>query len=311
MNIKKNFTIFSGRSHHVFSQELSQVVGVPLGNIKIKDFPDGEIGVHISENVRGRDVFVVQSMAKKPNFYLMELLIIVDALKRASAQNIFAVIPYYCYARQDRKNLGREAITAKLVADLLQAAGVAGVLTMDLHTDQIEGFFDIPVDHLRSCKTLVEKIKQQHVPDLVVVAPDVGGLRLGREFSTELKVDLAVVNKRRLDAGQVEANALIGCVKEKNVLLVDDVSSTGETLRKAALVCKAQGAKKIYVALAHGLMIDQLEVVQLFETVFVTNSVDLSDKAPQLEIVTVAPLFAKAIQSMVAGESVSSLYRSS
>lgn len=309
MNMKENFLLFSGRSHSSFSAELSKVLGVPLGNIKIKDFPDGEIGVHISENVRGRDVFVVQSMAKNPNFYLMELLIIVDALKRASAKNIFAVIPYFCYARQDRKNLGREAITAKLVADLLQTAGVAGVLTMDLHTDQIEGFFNIPVDHLRSCLTLAEEIKSKKIQDLVVVAPDVGGLRLGREFSTELKVDLAVVNKRRLDAGQVEANALIGCVKEKNVLLVDDVSSTGQTLKKAMLVCKAQGAKKIYVALAHGLMIDGLEVMKSFEKVFVTNSVSLKE-SPHLAIISVAPLFAKAINCMVSGDSVSSLSKS-
>jgi ribose-phosphate pyrophosphokinase len=310
MNIKKDFTIFSGRSHPSFSTELSQVLGVPLGNILIKDFPDGEIGVHIGENVRGRDVFVVQSMAKNPNFYLMELLIIVDALKRASANNIFAVVPYFCYARQDRKNLGREAITAKLVADLLQTAGVSGVLTMDLHTDQIEGFFNIPVDHLRSCLTLVEVVRQKNIKDLVVVAPDVGGIRLGREFSTELKVDLAVVNKRRLDAGQVEANALIGHVKEKNVLLVDDVSSTGNTLKKAALVCKAQGAKNIYVALAHGLMVDSLDVKKMFDKVFVTNSVSLHG-CPHLEVVSVAPLFAKAIRSMLTGASVSSLSKSS
>ncbi len=299
LSSSQSFVVFSGTSNKKLSTEIAGSLGVKLGDLEIKDFPDGEIGVRVSEVVRGRDVFVVQSMAKKPNFYLMELLIIIDALKRASAKAIYPIIPYYCYSRQDRKNEGREPITAKLVADLLEKSGADGVISMDLHTDQIEGFFNIPVDHLRSSSTIIDSLKKHKIDDLVVVSPDVGSLRLGREYSSELSVDLAVLNKRRLNPKQVEASALIGEVTGKNVLLVDDICSTGETIKNAAKVCKALGAKKVYAAIAHGLNDHLLEDDPVIEKVFVTNSIERSSSSSKCEIVSVGKLFAKAIEKII------------
>ena len=313
MDQKKNFILFSGRSHPDLSREIASFLKVDLGRVTIEDFPDGEIGVRINENVRGRDVFVIQSIARQPNFYLMELLILIDALKRASARNIMAVLPYYCYARQDRKDRGREPITAKLVADLLERVGVTSVMTMDLHTEQIQGFFNIPVDNLHARTALVQAVKNYGVSDCVVVAPDIGSVKLGREFSSELHTDMAVINKRRLDAEQVEANALIGEVKGRNVLLVDDMYSTGKTIEKAAKLCKTLGANRIFGAITHGLMIGDSLVDSFIEKLFITNSlppVEGSLKS-NVEIVSVASLFGLAIQSVIEGRSISSLFKSS
>jgi ribose-phosphate pyrophosphokinase len=314
MDQKKNFILFSGRSNAALSEEIADVLKMTLGKVTIEDFPDGEIGVRINENVRGRDVFVIQSIARQPNFYLMELLILIDALKRASAKSITAVLPYYCYARQDRKDKGREPITAKLVADLLERVGVTRVMTMDLHTEQIQGFFNIPVDHLHARLSLIQAIKKYGVNDCVIVTPDIGSVKLGREFSSDMGTDMAVINKRRLDAEQVEANALIGEVKGRDVLLVDDMYSTGGTMKKAARVCKALGARRIFGAVTHGLMIGQDSIVDgLIERLFITNSVIPTEGSIQsnVEIVSVAPIFGQAIQYAIEGRSISSLFKTS
>lgn len=313
MDQKKNSIIFSGRSHPDLSKEIAKFLKVDLGKVTIEDFPDGEIGVRINENVRGRDVFVIQSIARQPNFYLMELLILIDALKRASARNITAVLPYYCYARQDRKDRGREPITAKLVADLLERAGVTCVMTMDLHTEQIQGFFNVPVDNLHACPALVQAVKNYGVSDCVVVAPDIGSVKLGREFSSELHTDMAIINKRRLDAEQVEANALIGEVKGRDVLLVDDIYSTGGTIKKAAKVCKALGANRIFGAITHGLMIGDALVDSSIEKLFIADTLPPIERSlqPNVIIVSVASLFGQAIQSVIEGRSISSLFKSS
>lgn len=296
----------------MLAQEIASFLKMELGKVIIEDFPDGEIGVRINENVRGRDVFVIQSVARQPNFYLMELLIMIDALKRAFARTIVVVLPYFCYARQDRKDKGREPITAKLVADLVERVGATCVMTMDLHTEQIQGFFDIPVDNLHARPALVQAVKDYGITDCVVVTPDIGSVKIAREFSADLRADMAIINKRRLDAEQVEANALIGEVKGKDVLLVDDIYSTGGTMKKGAKVCKALGAKRIFGAVTHGLMLGEGCVDSLIERLFITDT--LAQKAgyhaSNVQVVTVAPVFGQAIQSFVDGGSVSSLFKS-
>src|SRR5579872_587310 len=258
MQTENSFMLFAGTSHPELAQQIAADLGVQLGKVLIETFPDNEIGVQILENVRGRDVFVLQSIARHPNLYLMELLILVDALKRASARSIVAVIPYFGYARQDRKGKGRVPITAKLVADLLEKAGVTRVLTLDLHTEQIQGFFDIPVDNLYARPVLVEAVEKLGLINLVVVAPDVGSIKLARDFAEGLKVDFAIVDKRRVNAKQVEIDALIGEVTGKNVLLVDDMCTTGGTLKTAANVCKKAGAKSVIAAATHGLLVGKV-----------------------------------------------------
>ncbi len=308
--MSKNYALFAGTSHPELAKQIAHCLGISLGKARIEMFPDGEIGVRILESVRGRDVFIVQSIAHNPNFYLMELLILVDAFKRASARSIIAVIPYYGYARQDRRGREREPITAKLVADLLQTAGVTRVLTMDLHTEQIQGFFDIPVDNLYGRTVLVETLLKQKLDRCVVVTPDVGSIKLARGYAEALKVDLAIIDKRRINAkGQVEVAALIGDVKGKDVLLVDDIWSTGGTLKTAAKVCKKAGAKRIYAAVTHGLFVgDELKDSEI-EKIVVSNTVPTPEtvKRKTLQIVSVAPLFGKAIESIVGAKSISSL----
>lgn len=311
MQNENNFLLFAGTSHSELAQQIANCLDIPLGKARIKTFPDGEIGVHILENVRGRDVFVLQSVARHPNLYLMELLIIVDALKRASARSIVAVIPYFGYARQDRRGMGREPITAKLVADLLERAGVTRVLTMDLHTEQIQGFFNIPVDNLYGRLVLAEAVKKLNLEQGVVVTPDIGSIKLAKAYAASLNWDLAIVDKRRINAEQhVEVTALIGNVKDRNVLLTDDVCSTGGTLKSASLICKQEGAKCILAAVTHGLMIGSAFEESAIEKMFIGNTVPLSDDVSRdrLEIVSVASLFGKAIDSILGAKSISSLY---
>ncbi len=302
--------LFSGSSHRELAQEIAQSLGITLGNVLIETFPDNEIGVQILENVRGRDVFVLQSIARHPNLYLMELLIIIDALKRASARTIVAVIPYFGYARQDRKDKGRVPITAKLVANLLEKAGATRVLTMDLHAEQIQGFFDIPVDNLYARPILAEAVMAMGLKNCVVVSPDIGSIKLARAFADEIKADLAIVDKRRVNANQVEVNALIGDVEGRDVLLVDDMCSTGGTLKIASRVCKKAGAKRICAAVTHGLLLGQAFEESAIEKMLISNTVPLIDgyDSHRLQIVSVAPLFAKAIDSIVSAKSISSLF---
>jgi ribose-phosphate pyrophosphokinase len=313
MSTERPFMLFAGTSHCELAQEVAKDLGVPLGKIQIEAFPDEEIGVQILESVRGRDVFVLQTIARHPNSYLLELLIIVDALKRASAHSITAVIPYFGYARQDRKDKGRVPITAKLVANLLEKAGVSRVLTMDLHAEQIQGFFDIPVDNLHARPILVEAIQKMGVKEGVVVAPDIGSVRLARAFAGKLGLDLAIVDKRRVNAERVEPNALIGEVKGKNVFLFDDMCSTGGTLKTAARVCQQAGAKKIFAAVTHGLLLGQAFEESAIEKMIITDTIPLPEdrKRGRLQVVSVANLFADAIRSIVEAKSISSLSNSS
>jgi len=313
MHTENHFMLFAGSSHRDLAQQIADCSGVQLGKVNIQTFPDGEIGIHILENVRGRDVFVLQTIARHPNFYLMELLIFIDALKRASARSIVAVIPYFGYARQDRRGMEREPITAKLVADLLERAGATRVLTMDLHTEQIQGFFNVPVDNLYARPLLIEALKGMGLEKPIVVTPDVGSIKLARTFAENLKVDLAIVDKRRVSAEKVEANAIIGDVKNKDVLLVDDMCSTGGTLKTAALVCKHGGAKRICAAVTHGLIVGKAFEESAIEKMLISNTIPLPSDVSRskLQVVSVASLFAKAIDSIVEAKSISSLFHPS
>lgn len=300
--------LFAGSSHKDLAQKVAHRLRIQLGQISIETFPDGEIGVQILENVRGKDVFVLQSPARRPNHYLMELLIIADALKRASVRSVVAVIPYYAYARQDRKDKGRVPITAKLVADLLEKAGVTRVLTMDLHTEQIQGFFNIPVDNLYARPLFAKELKGREKRDWVVVSPDVGSNKMARKFAEDLNVDLAIVDKRRIDSRSVEVNALIGDVKNKDVLLVDDICSTGSTLKIAAQVCRREGAKSIHAAISHALLLgDGLEGI---DELYVTDSVPPAAGHTKAQVVSVADLLGQAIERIVSAQSISSLFKS-
>jgi ribose-phosphate pyrophosphokinase len=303
-----SYLLFAGTSHPELARQISKELKVPLGKIEIETFPDNEIGVQILQNVRGKDVFVLQTIARHPNLYLMELLIIVDALKRASARSITAVVPYFGYARQDRKDKGRVPITAKLVANMLEKAGVTRLLTMDLHAEQIQGFFDIPVDNLLARPLLLKAALAKGWDKSVVVAPDIGSLRMARAFADELKVAYAIVDKRRVNAKRVEVNGLTGNVQGNDVILVDDIYSTGGTLCTASGVCKKSGAKKIRAVVTHGIFATFEE--SAIEKVVVTNTVPLPKgfSSKKVETVSVAPLFAKAIDSIANAKSISSLF---
>jgi ribose-phosphate pyrophosphokinase len=303
--------LFAGTSHRELAQQIADSLGVQLGKVLIKTFPDGEIGVQILENVRGRDVFVLQTVARHPNLYLMELLILVDALKRASARSIVALIPYFGYARQDRKDKGGVPITAKLVADLLEKAGVTRVLTLDLHAEQIQGFFDIPVDNLYAWPILIEAVERRGLERCVVVTPDIGSVKIATAFAHRLNVEIAIVDKRRLNAEQVEIHALVGDVRERDVLLVDDICSTGETLKRASWICRNAGAKRIIAAVTHGLFVGPVFEESAIEEMLITNTVPLSGgcNPHRLSVVSVAPLFSEAIESIVAAKSISSLFQ--
>ncbi len=301
--------LFAGSSHPQFAEEVAQSLGVKLGSVLLERFPDGEIGIQILENVRGKDVFILQSVARRPNHYLMELLILIDALKRASARSIVAVMPYYPYSRQDRKDKGRVPITAKLVADLLEKAGVTRVLTMDLHTEQVQGFFDIPVDNLYARPLLVEALKDLRLKQGVIVSPDIGSNRMARKFAEDLQMDIAIVDKRRVNAKQVEVNAIIGDVKGKHVILVDDICSTGGTLETAAKICKKEGAKEIIAVISHGLFVGG-GLPRGVDRFYITNTIAPVARQAKVETISVAPLFGKAIECVVKAKSISSLFKS-
>ena len=252
-----NFVVISGSSHPQFAAEVARSLGVKLCPVYLGRFPDREIEFQILESVRGKTAFVVQSIALHPNDYLMELLVMVDALRRASAQSIVAVVPYFGYSRQDRKDKPRVPISSKLVANLLVMAGVNRVLTMDLHAGQLQGFFDIPVDNLTALPLLAAAFQKKGVDNLVVVAPDAGSAKLARDYANVLGVDFAVVDKIRSSATEVAITAVIGDVEGKSVLLADDLCSTGGTLVSAAIACQKKGASKVYAALTHGMFVGQ------------------------------------------------------
>ena len=306
-----SFMLFSGTSHPKLAEEIASSLGIQLGRALIDKFPDGEIGVQILENVRGRDVFVVQSIAKTPNFYLMELLILIDALKRASACRVIAVIPYYGYARQDRKDKGRVPITAKLVANLLEKAGADRVVTMDLHTEQVQGFFDIPVDNLYARPVLVKAIEKLGCKEPVVTAPDIGSVKLARIMATAMEAPFAIVDKQRMDSTHVEIRALVGDVQGKDVILVDDICSTGGTLKNAAVACKEAGANRVFAVVTHGLFLGDILQEKTIEHFLVANTIPLPDEIDhsKLDVCNVAGVFGKALEFIIENKSVSSLFR--
>ena len=304
--------IFSGTSNRALADRISEYLKSPLGKIDIQHFPDGETFVKILQNIRGRDCFIVQSICTPPNEYLMELLIMIDAMRRASAQRITAVLPFYGYARQDRKDQPRVPITAKLVANLLVAAGANRVLTMDLHAQQIQGFFDIPVDHLHALPIFVNRMKEMKLHDPVVVAPDIGGVKAAYAYSQHLECGLAIVAKERKGPSEVEVLTLVGEVENKTAIMIDDLSTTAGTLSSAAEVLHARGCGDIYAAVSHAVMtpvgIDRLKKSRIKE-LFVTDTVPLcdTDGFPVTRL-SVSELLGEAILRIHENQSVTSLF---
>lgn len=304
--------IFTGTAHRPLAQRIANFIGVPLGEATVSTFPDGETLVKINENIRGRDVFIVQPTCPPTNQNLMELLILVDAARRASAARITAVIPFFGYARQDRKDQPRVPITAKLVANLLVAAGVNRLLTMDLHAQQVAGFFDIPVDHLFASPVLIKHLQAKQLDDLVVVSPDVGGLKMASAYSQKLGAGLAIVAKRRKSPTEIEALHVIGEVRDKQILLVDDLTETAGTLTSAATILKKHGAAKIYAGVSHSVLsplgFERLRASEIVELI-TTDSVPLPSKEGcEITALSVAELLGEGIRRIHNDESVSSLF---
>lgn len=306
--------IFSGNSNVALAREICGHLAVPLGNAKVKAFSDGEIMVEIGENVRGRDVYIIQSTCAPANQNLMELLVMVDALKRASAARITAVIPYFGYARQDRKVAPRTPITSKLVADIIATAGVDRVLTMDLHAGQIQGFFNIPVDHLYAAPVILENIKSRFGGKAVVVSPDAGGTERARAFAKRLDAGLAIIDKRRSGPNVSEVMHIIGDVEGQVCLIVDDMIDTAGTLCQAARALKEAGATEVYACATHAVLsgpaLERINESCLKE-VLVTNSIPVAEKlkdCPKLRPLSIAELLAEAIRRIHGDESVSSLF---
>lgn len=306
--------LFTGMSHPKLAKDVAFYLKMEISPAKIETFPDGESSVQILKSVRGRQVFLLQTVAVEPNHYLMEMLIMIDALKRASAESIVVVIPYFGYSRQDRKDKPRVPITAKLVANLLETAGATRVLTMDLHANQIQGFFDIPVDNLYARPALVKVLRQKGWGDSVVVSPDVGSVKLARAFATQLGVDFAFVDKRRVNAREVETSSIIGNVRGRKVILADDICSTGTTLIKAAGACMEAGAISVCAAVAHSLMVEGAVAkiaASPIEKMLVSDSVPQCAEvlnSPLVEVVSIASLFGEAIRCVIEAESISSLF---
>lgn len=306
--------LFSGNSNRPLAQEMCDALGMPLGKATVKRFSDGEVFVEIEENVRGADVFVVQSTCCPGNDNLMELLIMIDALKRASANRITAVLPYYGYARQDRKVAPRTPITAKLVADLITTAGADRILCMDLHAGQIQGFFNIPVDHLYATPVILSYIREHFDDDIVIVSPDAGGVERARAFAKRLNCSLAIIDKRRTAPNVAEVMNIIGDVEGKVAILVDDMVDTAGTLTQGAKAVKDNGAKKVYACSTHpvlsGPAISRIEQ-SVMEDLVVTNTIPLSKEGAackKIKVLSVANLLAEAIKRIYIGDSVSSLF---
>ncbi len=304
--------IFSGTSNQPLAKSICQSIGIDLGKCTVSAFPDGETFVKIDENVRGEDVFLVQSTSPPTNHYLMEMFIMIDALRRASASRITAVLPFYGYARQDRKDQPRVPITAKLVANLIVAAGANRVLTMDLHAQQIQGFFDIPVDHLYAAPVMYEYLRTKKFKNLVVVSPDVGGLKMAHAYSQVLEASLAIVAKRRKSATEIESMAVIGEIKGKTVLMVDDLTETAGTLTTAAKLLKEKGAKQILACVSHAILND-MGIGRLRKSVIdelITTDTVLRPAIAGVNITTlsVAGLLGEAIKRIHNNSSVTSLF---
>ena len=312
-SVSDKLFIFSGTANRKLAGNMASHLGIPLGDVEITRFPDGEIFVKYLQNIRNADIFIVQPICFTPNDNLMELLIMIDAARRASAQRITAVIPYYGYARQDRKDQPRVPITAKLVANLITVAGASRILTMDLHAQQIQGFFDIPVDHLYASPVIVPYIRERLGDNIVVVSPDSGGVKMAHAYSDMLNAGLAVVSKRRIDASSVESSHLVGEVKDRICILTDDMTTTTGTLVSAAGLLKEEGAKEVYAAVSHCLINDvgreRLMNSPIIELI-TTNGVPVTDDCEgKIKVLCIAELLAKAIKYINGGLSVSSLFK--
>jgi ribose-phosphate pyrophosphokinase len=309
-----DLVIFSGNSNPILSQKICEYINVPLGGEKVKRFSDGEIQIEIDENVRSKDVFVIQSICSPVNDNLVELLLMLDALKRASANRITAVIPYYGYARQDKKVAPRVPISAKLVADILTVAGATRIITMDLHAGQIQGFFNIPVDNLFAAPVIIDYIRKKFNNDLVIVSPDAGGVERARAFAKRLKAGLAIIDKRRDAPNQAKAMAVIGNVTDKVVVLLDDMVDTAGTLVEAAGAIMKNGAREIHASCSHpvlsGPAIQRIEDSEL-KTLVVTDTIPLKENAidcNKIKVLSISKLIGEAIIRSFKGDSVTSLF---
>ncbi len=312
--MRKELKLFSGNANQALAKEICGYLGVSLGEATVSSFSDGEIRIRIEENVRGADVFLIQSCSQPINTSVMELLIMIDALKRSSAYRITAVIPYFGYARQDRKDQPRVPITAKLMADLITTAGADRVLTMDLHAGQIQGFFNIPVDNLYAAPVLLDYITKRGGSNLVVVSPDAGGVERARAFAKRLQAQLAIIDKRREGPNNAQVMNIIGDVEGRNALLLDDMIDTAGTIVQGAQACADKGARMVWAGCTHpvlsGPALERLQSSCLTEVV-VTNTIPLNGKeerCPKLKVLSVAPLLGEAISRIHEEESVSSLF---
>jgi ribose-phosphate pyrophosphokinase len=306
--------VFSGSAHPQLTREIADFLGIPVGQARLRRFPDSEVSFQIDENIRGTDVFIVQPTCNPVDQHLMELLVMIDAFRRSSASRITAVIPYYGYARQDRKDKPRVPISAKLVANLLSAAGTNRVLTMDLHKAQIQGFFDIPVDHLFAAPVIVEYLSRVQYPRLTIVSPDAGGAERARAYAKRLDAELAVVDKRRSEDGSAEVMNVIGDVDGRTCILQDDIIDTAGTIQKAASALKAAGAERVLACAVHGVLsgpaIDRIEKSPVDQLV-VTNSIPLRDEGQackKVVVLSVARLLGQAIRNIHEETSVSTLF---
>ena len=307
----RGYKVFSGTANQELSRQIAKYLGIPLSEASIKRFSDGEISIQIGESVRGKDVFIIQPTCAPTNTNLMELLILTDALKRSSASTVTAVIPYFGYARQDRKAAPRVPITAKLVANMIETAGIDRVVTMDLHAGQIQGFFDIPVDNLYGTITFINYLKNKHLSNPIVASPDVGGVARARSLAKQLNLDLAIIDKRREKANESEVMNVIGDVNGKDVILIDDMVDTAGTLIKAAAAFKERGATSVTAFCTHpvlsGPAYERIAAGAIDELV-VTDTIPLKEQNEHIKVISVAPLFAEVIRRVYHDESVNNLF---
>jgi ribose-phosphate pyrophosphokinase len=314
MFLNDNLKIFAGSSNPALAGDVCKYLEIPLGGAQIDRFPDGEKTIRVEDDVRGRDCFVVQSTCEPVDEHLVELLIFLDCLRRASASRITAVIPYFGYARQDRKDEGRVPITAKLVANMITTAGANRVLAIDLHAHQLQGFFDIPVDHLTGELVLSKYFRDLKIDKLTVVSPDVGNMKTASRYATSLGGDLAIVHKKRISGSKVEAEEIIGEVRDRNILMCDDIIATAGTVCGAAALVKERGANKVYIGATHGVFalqaLGRLEKAPIDEVV-VTDTIpqdEMSKKISNIKVLSVASMLGEAIKRIHRNESVSNLF---
>lgn len=314
MKKENTMKVFSGSSNQMLAKEIADFLKIKLGNCVLERFSDGEIHFYIDENVRGADVFVIQAGSYDANFHMMELFLMIDAFKRASAERITAVIPYYCYARQDWKDRPRVPISARLMADLLEAAGADRILTMDLHSPQIQGFFSIPVDNLMAAPVLGDYVRKLALKELTIVSPDAGGVGRARWFAKRMQANLAIIDKRRPAPNIAKVLHVIGSVKNRHVVILDDMVDTGGTLVKSVEALKKEGAKRVFSACTHpilsGQAVEKIENSDM-EKLIVTNTIPLNEKAKsstKIVVLSVASLLGEAMRRIHVGHSVSSLF---